>query len=78
LEPLTIITTIQPVLVLWIVAIAFFVTLAIIAILSKGRRWYELACLFFLCFMVICAAGLFGTHLVLDIQLLELEVISLR
>lgn len=78
MEPYTIITTVQPLLVIWVLAISFFVTLAAVAVISKGRSWYELACIFLLAFVVISLVGLFGTHLVLGIRLVDLEVISLK
>lgn len=78
MEPVTVVTTIQPLLVLWVVAIAFFVTLAFVAVISRGRSWYELGCIFFLLFLATSAFGLFGTHLVLGVDLIALEVISLK
>jgi hypothetical protein len=78
LEPLTIITTLQPFLVAWVMSIAFFVTLAVVAVISKGRRWYELACLFLLAFLTLSACGILSAHWLLDIQMVDLEFISLN
>lgn len=67
----------QPFLVAWVMSIAFFLTLAVVAVISKGRRWYELACLFLLAFLLFCAIGIVGTHLIFDIKMLDFEFISL-
>ncbi len=78
MEPYTIITTVQPLLIAWVGAIAFFVTLAVIAIISRGRTWYELGCLFLLVFLALSAAGLLGASTVLDVVMIDLEIISLK
>ena len=77
-QPLAIVTTMQPVLVVWLSAISFFVTLALVAILSKGRRWYELACMFFVGFVVLSATGLAVSNWVLEVTVFEVEVISVN
>ncbi len=77
-EPVAIITTLQPVLVAWLTAISFFVTLAAVAMLSKGRKWYELACMFAVCFVLTASIGLGIGHWVLEVTLLEVEVVSVR
>lgn len=68
----------QPFLVGWVMSIAFFLTLAVVAVVSKGRRWYELACLFLLAFLVFCAIAIVGAQVFFDVKMLEFEVISLR
>lgn len=78
LNPLTVITTLQPLLLGWLSAIAFFVTLAAVAVLSKGRKWYELVCLFFVIFVGLASTSFFVSNLVLDITVVEFEVISLE
>lgn len=78
MESLTIITTLQPFLVAWVMSIAFFLTLAVVAVLSKGRRWYELACLFLLSFLLFSSLGIVGAHLLLDIRVLDFEFIALN
>lgn len=67
----------QPFLVGWVMSIAFFATLAVVAVISKGRRWYELACLFLLIFLVLSLGGLAGAHWVFDVRMIELEFITL-
>ncbi len=78
METLTIITTFPPLLVAWVAAIAFFVTLALVAIISKGRRWYELGCIFVLVFLAISLTGLLSTQLLFGIHLFHFEMISLK
>jgi hypothetical protein len=77
-EPYTIITTVQPLLLVWVLAIAFFTTLAVVAILSKGRSWYELACFFLLIFVATSIFGLFGAHLIMGVEWFDMQIISLR
>jgi hypothetical protein len=76
-QPLAVVTTLQPILVAWLAAISFFVTLAAVAILSKGRKWYELACLFFVVFVVLSSSGIAISNWVLEVTVLEVEVISM-
>lgn len=68
----------QPFLVGWVMSIAFFLTLSVVAVISKGRSWYELACLFLLAFVFFCAAGVVCVHLFSEVKMLDFEVISLR
>lgn len=78
IAPYTIITTVQPLLVVWVLAISFFTTLAVVAILSRGRSWYELACFFLLIFVATSALGLVGAHFIMGVQWFDMQVISLR
>ncbi|QDG54598.1 hypothetical protein FIV42_28785 [Persicimonas caeni] len=77
-EPYTIITTVQPLLMLWVLAISFFTTLAVVAVLSKGRSWYELACFFLLIFVATTVLGLTGAHFVMGVKWFDVQVITLR
>ncbi len=77
-EPYTIITTVQPLLIVWVLAISFFTTMAVVAIVSKGRSWYELACFFLLVFVFTTAMGLTGAHFVMGVKWFDVQVISLR
>jgi len=67
----------QPFLVAWVMSIAFFLTLAVVAVISKGRHWYELACLFLLAFLIFCAIGIVGAQVFFDVKMLDFEFISL-
>lgn len=75
-QPVAVVTTLQPILVAWLSAIAFFVTLAAVAILSKGRKWYELACMFFIGFLVLSLSGIAISNWMLEVTVLHVEVIS--
>jgi hypothetical protein len=77
-EPYTIITTVQPLLLVWVLAISFFTTLAVVAIISKGRTWYELACFFLLIFVATSIFGLFGAHVIMGVEWFDMQIISLR
>jgi hypothetical protein len=71
-----IITTMQPLLVVWLLAISFFVTLAVVAMLSRGRKWFELACMFLVCFVVLSAVGVGVSYWLLEVTVFQVEVIS--
>jgi hypothetical protein len=75
-EPVAIITTMQPLLVVWLLAISFFVTLAVVAMLSRGRKWFELACMFLVCFVVLSAVGVGVSYWLLEVTVFQVEVIS--
>ena len=77
-SPVAIITTLQPILVLWLMAISFFVTLAVVAIVSKGRKWYELTCIFLLSFLLSFGLGLTLSTWILDISVVQVEMISVN
>lgn len=77
LNPVTVVTTLQPMLLAWLAAIAFFVTLAIVAILSRGRQWYELACLFLILFVGFASTNIFVANWVLDVRVVEFNAISM-
>lgn len=76
-QPVAVVTTLQPVLVAWLAAISFFVTLAAVAILSKGRKWYEIACMFFVGFVVLSLSGLAISNWILEVTVFQVEVISM-
>ncbi|MBA2663463.1 MAG: hypothetical protein H0U74_14340 [Bradymonadaceae bacterium] len=77
-NPMVFITHVQPFLVVWVLTISFFVALAAAAVLSRGRRWYEICCIFLLLFVVAGSLGLVGTNSFLDVRVFEVEVISYR
>lgn len=45
----------------WVLAITFFFTLAVVAVVSKGRRWYELVALFMVVYVgsLLVSAAIF-------------------
>lgn len=74
-KPVVFITTLQPFLLLWVASVCFFVTLAVVAMLSKGKLWYELGCMFALLFLVTTVIGLYGTSWVMGLKIFDLEII---
>ncbi len=74
-DPVAIVARVQPLLVLWLMAISFFATLSAIAIISKGRSWYELACLFVLGYVLCSVLTVAGAHWLFDVVVLEWEVV---
>ncbi len=77
-DTVAIITTMQPLLVVWLLAISFFVTLAVVAMLSRGRKWFELACMFLVCFVGLSAVGVGVSYWLLEVTVLQVEVISVK
>jgi len=77
-KPVAIITEVAPTLAFWLLGISFFVTLAVVAVVSKGRRWYELVCLFLVVFLAAVAAGVGISNWILDITVVQFEVVSIR
>lgn len=77
-DPVVFVTTVQPVLVFWLAAITFFVALAVVAVFSAGRRWYELAALFLVAYLGLFSITTVVASSVTDIRFVDVEVISLR
>lgn len=69
IEMLVVVTSIQPFLLAWIASICFFICLALTAMISPGRRWFELVVIFGLSFSVTMllaiglVQGVFGVHI---------------
>jgi len=62
---MAIILTVEKTVFFWVLAITFFFSVAIVAVVSKGRQWYELVCLFIVVYIVsILAAGFIFEHVV--------------
>ena len=77
LSPVVFVTTVQPLLVGWVLVISFFLTLSFVAVISKGRRWYELGCIFVLVYLVMSVGSIATTATFLDLQIMDVEVISM-
>lgn len=76
MKPVALVTTVQPYLLLWVLAITFFVCLTLIAVVSKGRTWKQLLGIFALCYVVLAITTVISTRFVVDIQVVDVEVIS--
>ena len=62
---MAIILTVEKTVFFWVLAITFFFSVAIVAVVSKGRQWSELVCLFIVVYIIsILAAGVIFEHVV--------------
>lgn len=75
-KPVALITTFQPYLMAWLLAISFFLTLTFVAVISKGRNWKELLAAFLLGYVVLILASIISTNFIADIQVVAFEVVS--
>lgn len=78
LQPVVFVTTVQPYLLFWVSVISFFVALSVVAAFSRNRKWHELVAIFVLAFLIATTGGVITTHFLTNIDLVELEVISLK
>lgn len=46
------ILTVEKNIFFWVLAITFFFSVAVVAVLSRGRQWYELICMFFVVYLL--------------------------
>ena len=76
MKPVAVVTTVQPYLLLWVIGITFFVTVTLVAIISKGRNWKELAVIFFTAFFVLTITSLISTRYAIDVHVVDFEVIG--
>ena len=74
-KPVAVVTTLQPYLLAWVVGITFFVTLTLVAMISRGRTFKELAAIFVGCFLLLLTATTLSTRWVVDIQIVDVEII---
>lgn len=77
MESLVLVTTVYPELIAWVLAISFFVSVALTAMVSPNRQWFELVVVFALCFAV--NVGLVGVivQVIAEIELIHVEAIEL-
>lgn len=75
-QPVALITTFQPYLMAWLLAISFFLTMTFVAVISKGRNWKELLAAFVVGYFVLIVASIISTNFVADIQVVAFEVVS--
>ncbi len=73
--PMAFITTIQPYLFGWVLAISFFITLAAVALLSRGKELKQIALLSVGCFVVVSVIVTLCTSMVLEIHVMEVEMV---
>ena len=76
MEALVLITTVQPALLAWVGAISFFVSLALTAMISPNRTWFELVVIFAICFVVNAAIIAVVVQWVVGVELIHVEAIG--
>jgi hypothetical protein len=62
---------------IWALAITFFFSVSVVAVVSKGRHWYELVCLFFLVYMLSIIMAAFVFEHVVGIPFAHLDTITI-
>ncbi|RAL23605.1 hypothetical protein DL240_05445 [Lujinxingia litoralis] len=76
MNPVVVITTVQPTLVFWILTIAIFLGIALAAIVSPGRRWFELCVILALASTLFAGAGFWFTQSVLGYEVVLVDAIA--
>lgn len=75
-SPMVFILTVDQHIFFWVLGIAFFFVLSMVALFSKGRRWYELVAMFLVFYVVaLLVASLIFTHIV-NLPFAQLETVS--
>lgn len=73
--PMAFVTTVQPYLFLWVLAISFFLTLTFVALVSKGKTWRAITATFLASYLVLTVVVTLCTTMLLDIQVMQVEVV---
>ncbi len=76
MRPVAVVTTVQPYLLLWVVGITFFVTVTLVAVISRGRSWQQLVVIFFGAFTLLAVTSVISTRYVIDVHVVDIEVIG--
>lgn len=76
MDAVVLITTVQPYLLAWVVAISFFLGLALTALVSPNRQWFELVVIFAIVMAVLVVLVGFVVQLVLGLSLIDVEAIQ--
>ncbi len=77
MESLVLVTTVYPELIAWVASISFFVSLALTAMVSPNRRWFELVVVFSLCFAINLGVVGVIVQAIAGIELIQVEAIEL-
>ncbi len=76
-EPVAFILTVDRNIFFWVVAITFFFSVSVVAVISKDRKWYELISLFFVVYVCcVILSGLLFSH-VLHVPFANLETVTI-
>lgn len=60
----------------WSLAITFFFSISVVAVVSKGRKWYELVCLFFVTYLLSIVMAAFVFEHLVGIPFAHLDTIT--
>ncbi len=74
--PVALITTIQPWVTAWVLAISFFVTMLIVALVAKHRTAKQVAAMALLGYLATTIAVGVGTAQLSGLQMVTVEVVS--
>lgn len=77
MESVVLITTVFPELVVWVLAISGFVSVAVTAVVSPNRQWFELVVIFGLFFVVNTLIVGFVVQSVAGVPLIQIEAIEM-
>lgn len=76
--PVAFITTVQPWIAAWVLAISFFLTLLVVALVSRGRTARQVATMFALGYVATVIVVALTTSALLGFQAVQLEVVSVE
>ncbi len=76
MESLVFFASIQLELLAWVGAIAFFVSIALTAMVSPNRQWFELAVIFSLAFVINAVLVGLVVQGIAGVELIEIEAIE--
>ncbi len=76
--PVAFVTTVQPYLLTWVIAISFFLCLAVVALMSKGKDWKQVLLMFGGGYVVTAVIVTLVSSMLLDIAIMQVEVVSVE
>ena len=76
IDSVILITSIFPELIAWVAAISFFMSLAFTAIISPGRKWFELTVIFGIAFLVTLVVVWLIVQWIAGVPLVHFEAIQ--
>lgn len=73
---MALILAVDDVIFFWVLSITFFFTLSVVAVFSRGKRWYELGALFLLVYVAsLVIAQLIFPHIT-DVTFVHMESVT--
>lgn len=73
--PVAFVTTVQPYLFAWVLAISFFLSLTFVALVSRTRDWKQVLLTFAGTYAVMTVIVTLCTSVFLDIRVMDVEVV---